>query len=267
MNRIGRIIGVLLGWKIGGALGVVVGYFAGHFFDKARVQFKQDYSGAGRAQVERTLFTSIFPMLGHLAKADGRVSESEIQATEQMMAQLRLSPEMRQEAIQLFKAGTSPDFNLETTLAEFLAVCGRYADIKQLTLVYLITLAMADGTLHDAERQCLREVAERLGYSATVFEQLLRMVSAQSHFYQQEGQTYQSANSADELRLAYEALGVESSVGDADLKRAYRKLMSQYHPDKLVGQGVPEDMVKVATERAQEIQTAYDLIKRHRQKS
>jgi len=53
---------------------------------------------------------------------------------------------------------------------------------------------------------------------------------------------------------------------DQEIKRAYRKLMSQYHPDKLIGQGVPEDMIKVATEQAQEIQVAYDLIKKHRDK-
>ena len=66
--------------------------------------------------------------------------------------------------------------------------------------------------------------------------------------------------------MAYEALGITEQTSDKDAKRAYRKLMSEYHPDKLMGQGVPDDMIKVATERSQEVQAAYDLIKKSRKK-
>jgi DnaJ like chaperone protein len=59
---------------------------------------------------------------------------------------------------------------------------------------------------------------------------------------------------------------VSETLSDQEIKRAYRKLMSQYHPDKLIGQGLPEDMLEVATEQAKEIQVAYDLIKKHREK-
>ena len=72
------------------------------------------------------------------------------------------------------------------------------------------------------------------------------------------------ANPVDALNEAYKALGVAKDSSDAVIKRAYRKLISQYHPDKLMGQGVPEDMIKMATEQAKEIQLAYDLIKKSR---
>lgn len=267
MSWVGRIIGVFLGWSIYGALGAVVGYFVGFYFDKARSQFRRDYSEENRKRVEQALFSSIFPLLGHMAKADGRVSSEEVTATEQMMSNMRLSTAQRQEAIALFKQGADPAFDLDVTLSGFLEVCGRYADIKQLTLVYLITLAMADGDLHAQEEAVLKDVAARLGFSSHAFAQILRMVKAQTRFYQGGGESYRAQSSPDELASAYDALGVAPSIADADLKKAYRRLMSQHHPDKLTGQGVPEDMVKVATERAQEIQTAYDLIKKHRQKS
>ena len=72
------------------------------------------------------------------------------------------------------------------------------------------------------------------------------------------------ANPASQLEDAYIALGIESGVSDKDLKRAYRKLMSEHHPDKLIAKGVPEDMVRIATEKAQDIQVAYDMVKKSR---
>ena len=87
---------------------------------------------------------------------------------------------------------------------------------------------------------------------------LVDMVLNQSHFG--GGQ----ATTAAALDDAYKALGVGKESTDAEIKRAYRKLMSQYHPDKLMGQGLPPDMIAMATEQAKEIQVAYDMIKKSR---
>ena len=106
--------------------------------------------------------------------------------------------------------------------------------------------------------ELLNNFALHLGYDQRAFRQLLEMVLNQSHFA--GGQ----ATSATALDDAYKALGVTKESSDQEIKRAYRKLMSQYHPDKLMGQGLPEDMIKVATAQAQEIQAAYDLIKKSR---
>ena len=124
--------------------------------------------------------------------------------------------------------------------------------------MYLIVMALADGKIDNAEQVFLKQLANRLGYRDTEFQQLLDMVLNQSHFG--EGQPVSQSSIQD----AYKALGVTENNTDQEIKRAYRKLMSQYHPDKLIGQGVPEDMVAVATEQAKEIQVAYDLIKKRR---
>lgn len=191
MSWIGRIIGVIVGWKMGGIWGALLGFIAGLMFDRGRASFRAHLDPEKRRHIEHTLFHTVFPLMGHMAKADGRVSEKEIQAAEALMARMRLTDELRKEAIGLFKQGATPDYDVAGTMREFMAVCGQYADIKQLVLVYLITMAMSDGEIDADEAAILREVAGHLGYSQQAFEQLLRMAQAQGHFHQ-GGSQYQA---------------------------------------------------------------------------
>lgn len=161
-------------------------------------------------------------------------------------------------AIALFKQGASPSFDITPKVNEFMTVCGHTSSLRQMLLVYLIVMALSDGYLDATEESLLNDVASNLGYDPLAFKQLLEMVLNQSHF---AGGKVTSANALDD---AYKALGVTKESSDQEIKRAYRKLISQYHPDKLMGQGVPEDMIAVATAQTQEVQTAYDLIKKSR---
>ena len=140
-----------------------------------------------------------------------------------------------------------------------MAVCGNTRNLKQMLLVYLSVMALADGHFHPAEEALLTDLAARLGYDQAAFRHMLDMVLNQTHFAGGG-----KATTAAALDDAYKALGVTKDSTDAEIKRAYRKLMSQYHPDKLIGQGVPEDMIAMATEQAKEIQIAYDLVKKSR---
>ena len=75
---------------------------------------------------------------------------------------------------------------------------------------------------------------------------------------------YDAATARTSLKDAYRLLGVSDGASDAELKKAYRRLMSQHHPDKLVAKGLPEQMVKDATEKTQQIKAAYELIRKSR---
>ncbi len=262
---IGKLFGGLTGLLVAGLPGLVLGLFAGHVFDKGLARNLGLGNPAALARARQTFFDTSFLLMGHMAKADGRVSEQEIAQTESLMRQLGITGEQRHAAIACFKEGAAAGFKPGPALARFNQDCAGPRQVANTLLVFLVAMALADGQIDEAEHRLLRDIAGGLGYSVAEFEQLLAMVEAQSHFH-----GYQPGSGpapADALADAYRALGVDPACTDAELKRAYRKLMSEHHPDKLAARGVPETMMKVATEKAQEIQAAYELAKRSRQAS
>lgn len=253
-----KILGALSGFLIFGFIGLILGLIAGSFVDRLVAYGPGGVNPFNAARRQAVFLETVFILMGKLAKADGRVSESEVSHVEQFMQKLRMTREHRLKAIALFKQGASADYDIHPQLNEFLVVCGHSRNLRQVLLVYLIIMGLSDGNLNSAEDNLLRSIAGRLGYSPAAFEQLLDMVMNQMHF------AAGGDSSANALDDAYKALGVSKDSTDEEIKRAYRKLMSQYHPDKLMGQGVPEDMIAVATEQAKEVQIAYDLIKKSR---
>jgi len=117
--------------------------------------------------------------------------------------------------------------------------------------------------MHEAERHILFRICSRMGISEFEYKRLERMVHAQQSFHGRGGGGYSGTSQTPPKNIlaeAYEALGVEKTATDAEVKKAYRRQMNQHHPDKLVAKGLPEEMIKLANEKTHEISAAYEEI-------
>ena len=255
----GKLLGAIFGLLAAGIPGLVIGLLVGHAFDRGLGKTLLMGSPANVQRIRESFFETTFLLCGHLAKADGRISRSEIDHTEDLIAQMRLDGGQRQRAIELFRRGAAPGFDVEGTVRRFIETCGTQRQLQQTLLLFLISLAHADQELSPAEHGALVRIAVAMGRGAAEVDRLLDMARAQWQFHQQGAGTSRGEGS---LEAAYKALGVALDCNERDLKRAYRKLMSENHPDKLIAKGVPDSMVRLATERSQEIQAAYELIRK-----
>jgi DnaJ like chaperone protein len=193
--------------------------------------------------------------MGHIAKADGSVSSAEISTVEAIMARMQLDSRQRRAAIKLFNEGKKAEFPLHDVLMQFRHECHGRRNLVQMFIEIQIAVAMADSRLHSAERKIIFFIGQELGFDHAAIEQLFKFTGASE----------QPARRGHSLDAAYEILGVSKAATDADVKKAYRRLMSQHHPDKLIAKGLPDEMVKLATEKTQKIKAAYEEISNSRQ--
>ncbi|MFT7373879.1 MAG: DnaJ like chaperone protein [Oleiphilaceae bacterium] len=269
MSWWGKVIGSTLGFVLVGPLGALLGGALGHSFDKGLKGLDTVNLGLGGADQERiqaAFFTATFSVMGRVAKSDGVVSATEIQVARQTMDKMQLNEEQKRAAINLFNQGKENDFDLQSVLEQFRQECGRRTDLLRIFMEIQLSTALADNELHPEEQKLLLSVAELLGFKRRHFEELLAMMTAQQRHSQFGGN--HPSNKTDEqiIEQAYKILGMTSDCTDAELKKAYRRLISQHHPDKLVSKGLPEEMMKIATEKTREIKDAYEQIKHHRNK-
>jgi len=249
----GTVLGGTLGYMFGGPLGALLGAALGRNFDRG-IKITDQHGAFGTGQQERVqaaFFTTTFSVMGHIAKADGKVTAEEISATESIMGRMQLNALQRKAAIKLFNEGKKDDFPLHDVLQQFRRECTRRRNLVQMFLEIQIATAMADGHMHASEKRILYTIGEQLGFDRAEIEHLFSF----SRSGPSPGGTRQPP-----LSNAYQILDIEKSASDAEVKKAYRRMMSQHHPDKLIAKGLPEEMIKLATEKTQQIKAAYEQI-------
>ncbi len=259
----GKIIGLLLGMGFYVPIGAILGLFIGHLFDKgyfhrliAEAQStKKD--ARGYTSTQQIFFDTSFAVMGYIAKADGRVSKQEIQLAERIMAEMGLSGEKRTQAINMFRQGKEPGFDYRVPLAQLRRVAWFQPGLVRMFLEMQVQIALVDGGMSQQSRSALRNVFLGLGYPERMFNLYERQFNA-SH--QQQSSQAGSVPVRELLSDDYKLLGLTKTATDAEVKKAYRRMMSKNHPDRLIAKGMPPEMVKLATQKTQNIKQSYDRI-------
>ncbi len=248
-------IGLTVGLLFKGPLGAVLGFAAGWWLDSniSRIMAGEGFNVFNGGHAQTVFQRALFGALGHLAKADGRVTRQEISIAEQLMAQLHLSKRQREEAISNFRLGKSASYPLESELNPFKVLTRNQPHLRRMFVEILLNGAMADGIISSSERQILERVARTLGMTA---EQLNQMIGQRS--------SYRPGPEADRQPNPYQVLGIDRNASEKQIKQAYRRLMSRYHPDKMAGQKVPAKMREYAHDKVREVRAAYDQIRKQR---
>ncbi|MCL1145079.1 co-chaperone DjlA [Shewanella marinintestina] len=250
----GKVFGFILGFMFGRLGGAIFGLWLGHMYDRYQNK-KAGLGGSGKRQA--LFFNTTFAVMGHVAKASGHVTENDIRMASSLMDQLNLSGQTRADAQAAFREGKESDFDLNACLKTFRLISMGRKEVLQMFLEIQIQTALSDAQLDQKERVILSVVANELGFSQQQLDDLLARWQAEFNFHR-------SGGNQTSIKDAYDLLGVAESMSDQDIKRAYRKLMNEHHPDKLVAKGLPAEMMELAKTKAQDIQAAYDRVKGER---
>lgn len=256
MQWVGKAVGGLLGFAAAGPIGSLLGLVLGHRFDQGFSFAGKHGSGPVPRELSGFFFQTTFELMGRVAKVDGRVSEEEIRVARRIMHTMHLTPEQVTSAIEHFTAGKHADYPLAERLSELGKQLDGRPDLGRAFVEVQMQAAIAAGTVDLAKRRLLWRIASALGVGRVELAQIEALIRAH--------QRRQSEGGAPDLEGAYKVLGVSSGATDGEVKRAYRRLMNQHHPDKLLSRGVPQTMVALAEQKTHEIRAAYDRIKAHR---
>lgn len=253
-NYWGKLLGAIFGFLMGGPAGALFGILVGNFFDRGLSEhFARPY---GTFQHEknrqtRTLFIqTTFMIMGYIAKADGRVSEPAIAAANAVMHDLHFSKMQVEVARQAFTSGKSPEFKLVDVLLTFKRSLQHQPNLIMTFLDIQYRVLQTQG-LTTKKLRALNQVAQVLGFAP---------LHEQAHFYENSRRSSDSYQSGTSLSEAYSILKLDMNASEPAVKKAYRRLISQHHPDKLIAKSKSDAEIKRANERTQKIRKAYEKI-------
>ncbi len=248
MGWLGKITFGAIGFALAGPLGAIAGAAFGHSIDAHEETFLKEEKEylSQHEEVQMVFFVAAFSMLAKLAKADGRVCEKEIQTVAQFMEEdLQLNAETKKVAENIFREAVVSTESFEDFAKQFYSHFSNQYGLIEIMLDVLIRISLADGDFSEQEE---------------------RMILSAVEIFRVRSEDYLKLKSKYILRSdSYHAvLGCDRSDSDAFVKKQYRKLVVEYHPDKIASKGMPEEFEKFSEAKFREIQEAYEIVCKER---
>ena len=264
MPYLGKIIGTVAGLATGKPWLALLGFILGHQFDRGFAErftyFGQQNFDTRLDRLPESFVKALFQTMGHLAKVDGRVTEDEIRAARALMHRLGLGPSEIRQAIAWFDGGKQENFSLITTLRQLRQESARLVETRGLFVRLLMEVSLSKDRLHRRERSLYWTVCTELDIGRVELAQLEAMIRAQRGFRRSP----QGSADAERVVGAYRALGINESSSNAEIKKAYRRLMNKNHPDKLASKSPDAAAIAEAERKTREIRGAYEMLKARR---
>jgi DnaJ like chaperone protein len=245
MKVLGKLIGGGLGFVSGGPVGAAAGLALGHALDAGWLRWRP-HEGLTRIDPRSARVEFLYLWLGHLAKADGRVSENNVEAAERLMQRLGLDRDGRELAVRAFQRGRNESLDVDIEVRRFRQLADPPVEELSDMLRSLADFARKDGPMTPAERGVIERLGSALGFAR---EAVADRIADRS-----------SDTTAPDLGQCYRMLGLAPSASNEELTRAWRRLLTQHHPDKLQGQGADAQTLKAAERRTRELRAAYERI-------
>lgn len=253
MGWLGKIIGGTIGFAMGGPLGAVAGAVFGHAFDANEAFINEEfvkYEGhttlSHGEESQMAFFVSVFSMLAKLAQADGRINKEELDTIEKFMNQdLKLSPDSHQVAANILQAALNSPTFFEHFANQFYKYFKSDQKMLDLILDVLFRVAQADGVLVPAEEAMILSAKRIFNFSTERYNKI-------------------KSRYIDEFDRYYNVLKCDPAASDSEVKRQYRRIVQEYHPDKVAAKGLPKEFIKFAGDKFREVQEAYEKIKQQR---
>ncbi len=247
MSIWGKLIGGATGMALGAPIGAILGIAAGHGVDKVRkfdaVESNKNFSNT---QKEQIFATSVIALSAKLAKADGKISKSEILAFKKIF---EFPAEDEKVISDIFNSA-------KTNIDDYKDIAGQVFEVFKFDrellfeiLNSLFSIAYSDGELHPKEKVMLYQISKVFNFSNNEFESINNIFESKSS----KNNTFINRN--------YKILGLSENASIEEVSVQYRKLVKEYHPDRLQGMGLPKEFIELANQKLTAINKAYNEIK------
>ncbi len=242
MSIWGKVIGGVAGFTLGGPLGALMGTVAGHAYDKMKAEGVSP--GAEDTATRRVAFTTaVIVLSAKMAKADGQVTRDEVDAFKELF---HIPANEMKNVGKLFDEAKKDAKGFEPYVEQIEMMFAHEPAVLEELIGGLFHIARADGVVHPEELKFLRKTALIFGFTEAQFDRLKAI--------------HMGAVESD----PYQVLGLTRKASDAEIKKTYRKLIRENHPDTLIAQGMPQEFIDVANKKMAAINAAYDQVEKQR---